>query len=134
MKKLNQAQKIEYSFLKILTGSDLSQRKLPVMEAKSVNSGPVVWLTACVHGDELGGIVIIQEIFKLLKKKPLLKGTVYAFPLMNPIGFETASRHINISEEGFPGRQKRLPGRENRRKNIHINHKNKSHGCTGFAQ
>ncbi len=107
MKKLNPAQKIEYSFLKILTGSDLSQRKLPVMEAKSVNSGPVVWLTACVHGDELGGIVIIQEIFKMLKKKPLLKGTVYAFPLMNPIGFETASRHINLSEEdlnrAFPG-------------------------------
>lgn len=107
MKKMNPEQKIQYSFLKIMTGSDMSQRKLPVMEAKSVHSGPVVWLTGCAHGDELGGIVIIQEIFKLLKKKPLLKGTVYAFPLMNPIGFETTSYHVTLSEEdlnrSFPG-------------------------------
>ena len=42
-----------YSFKKIMTGSDLSRRRLPVMCATSGNPGPVVWLTACSHGDEV---------------------------------------------------------------------------------
>lgn len=103
----NSSQKVKYSFIKILTGSDLSRRRLPFMSIESRNGGPNVWLTACGHGDEVGGMVVIQEIFKILRKKPLLKGSVYAFPLMNPIGFETASRNITLSKEdlnrSFPG-------------------------------
>lgn len=99
--------KINYSFSRILTGSDLSSRRLAIMKADGEKPGPVVWLTGCVHGDEVVGIVIIQEIFKMLKRAPLLKGTVYAFPLMNPIGFESTTRGITMSEEdlnrAFPG-------------------------------
>jgi predicted deacylase len=95
-----------YSFLKILTGSDLSRRRLPLMSIKGRREGPVVWLTACVHGDEVGGIVIIQELFRKLSTQ-LRIGSVYAFPLMNPIGFETVSRQITLSKEdlnrSFPG-------------------------------
>ncbi|MFC1726509.1 succinylglutamate desuccinylase/aspartoacylase family protein [candidate division KSB1 bacterium] len=100
-------QKIRYSFFKIMTGSDLSRRRLPFMQVKSSSPGPVLWLTACGHGDEVGGMVIIQEIFKKIRKIPLLKGALYAFPLMNPIGFETGSRNITLSKEdlnrSFPG-------------------------------
>jgi predicted deacylase len=100
-------QSIKYSHIKILTGSDLSRRRLPLMTIQSVNPGPVVWLTGCMHGDEVIGMVVIQEIFKILKKQPLLKGSIYAFPLMNPIGFETGSRNITLSKEdlnrAFPG-------------------------------
>ena len=102
-------QKVRYSFLKILTGSDLSRRRLPFMVIESVNPGPVVWLTGCIHGDEVTGIVTIQEVFKAIRKQPLLNGSLYAFPLMNPIGFETASRNITLSKEdlnrSFPGDQ-----------------------------
>ncbi|MFH1267710.1 MAG: M14 family metallopeptidase, partial [Planctomycetota bacterium] len=70
------------------------------------NPGPVVWLTACGHGDEVCGIVIIQEVFRKIRRE-LLRGAVHAFPLMNPIGFETASRNITMSREdlnrSFPG-------------------------------
>lgn len=100
---------VNYSFIKLLSGYDLSQRRLPLMSATSINEGPTVWLTGCMHGDEIGGIVIIQEIFKLLKNN-LIAGSVKAFPLMNPFGFENASRHISISDEdlnrAFPGKQK----------------------------
>lgn len=100
--------KIKYSFLKILTASDLSRRQLPFMSIESVNPGPTIWLTACIHGDEVSGIVIIQKIFKNLKRT-LLKGTVCAFPLVNSIGFETSSRFITLSEEdlnrSFPGKK-----------------------------
>ena len=98
--------KVRYSFLKILTGSDLSRRRLPQMRLSSPTPGPGIWLTACMHGDEVGGIVIVQEIFRRARLR-LLKGTINAFPLMNPLGFETISRNITIGREdlnrSFPG-------------------------------
>lgn len=104
--KANKNIKIKYSFLKILTASDLARRRLPLMVVESINPGPVVWLTGCAHGDEVSGMIIIQEIFKIIKKT-LLRGKIHAFPLMNPIGFEHSSRYITLSEEdlnrSFPG-------------------------------
>lgn len=101
---------VRFTFLDILTGSDLSRRRLPFMIATGSEPGATVWLTACGHGDEVGGIVIIQEIFKRLRRRRLLRGALYAFPLMNPIGFETASRNITLTEEDlnrcFPGNPK----------------------------
>ena len=94
----NKSLKVEYSFIKILTGSDLFLRKLPFMKVKSSNHGPVIWLVGCIHGDELGGTVVIQEIFKRIRKS-LKKGVVYGLPLLNPMGFETSSRDIVLSNE-----------------------------------
>lgn len=77
------------------------------MTADSDVPGPAIWLTACCHGDEVGGIVVVQEIFRIIRKTGLSKGSLHAFPLMNPIGFETMSRHIPYSREdlnrSFPG-------------------------------
>jgi len=98
---------LKYSFIKILTGSDLSSRRLAVMEMKGKEAGPTIWLTGCIHGDEVGGIVIIQEVFKRLNKEGLTNGRVLAFPLMNPIGFENNSRNLSTTKEdlnrSFPG-------------------------------
>jgi predicted deacylase len=95
-----------YTFKKIMTGSDLSRRRLPLMCATSEKPGPVVWLTACSHGNEVSGIVVIQEIFKHIRRR-LTCGSVRAFPLMNPLGFESGTRHITMSGEdlnrSFPG-------------------------------
>lgn len=79
------------------------------MTAAADGTGPTVWLTACAHGDEVGGIVVIQEVFRRLKRSPLLRGEVRAFPLMNPMGFEVGSRHIAMGGEdlnrSFPGNE-----------------------------
>jgi len=79
------------------------------LKIESSESGPLVWLTGCMHGDEVGGSAIIHEIFKKLRKR-LIRGKVFAFPLMNPFGFENVSRNITISEEdlnrSFPGNPK----------------------------
>lgn len=95
-----------YSFLKILTGSDLSRRRVPLMSLQAPLDGPVVWITACGHGDEIGGMAVIHEVFKILKNT-LKRGTVFAFPLMNPLGFEVSARFITLSNEdlnrSFPG-------------------------------
>ena len=77
------------------------------MEARSGRDGPSVWLTAGIHGDEIGGVVVVQEIFARLRKRPLLAGRLSGFPLLNPFGFETASRRIPSTQEdlnrAFPG-------------------------------
>lgn len=77
------------------------------MQAVSPHRGPTVWITACAHGDEVGGVVVVQEVFKRLRRRPLLKGALHAFPLMNPLGFEAGTRHVSFSGEdlnrSFPG-------------------------------
>lgn len=94
-------------FVPILSGCDLSRRRLPLLRADSGRSGPIVWLAACAHGDEVGGIAVIHEIFRRLRRSPLRRGKLHAFPMMNPIGFDVCARHVTHSEEdlnrSFPG-------------------------------
>ena len=91
------------SFLKISNG--LSQIELPMITIESMKNGPIVWITACIHGDEIGSTVTVHEIFKRICRKGLLKGKIYTFPLMNPLGFEKSSRKINEEDlnRSFPG-------------------------------
>lgn len=95
------------SFVKIVSGSELSWRRLPYLRATAPRPGPTLWLAACSHGDEVGGIVVIQEVFRRLRRQPLRRGVLHAFPLMNPFGFEAAARHLTFSDEdlnrAFPG-------------------------------
>ena len=94
------------SFFEVLAGSDLPPAQLPVMSVKARCSGPAIWLTACAHGDEVGGVVVIQEVFHQIRKS-LIKGSVEAVLLMNPTGFAAGSRYIGYSGEDlnrcFPG-------------------------------
>lgn len=92
-------QEITYSYQEILVNSDLTDRRLPVIHAQSKNDGPVLWLTACSHGDEVGGVAVIHEIFKRLQESHLICGSVHAFPLMNQSAFEVGEREIPIGEE-----------------------------------
>ena len=109
-----------------------SNLKLPYLEAKSNQVGPTIWLTGCIHGDEVGGMIVIHEIFKRLKKYPLLKGNLLALPLLNPTGFQNVNRNTTLGYEGlkesfdlnrvFPGKaqgsQAQKPSRENSERKI----------------
>jgi predicted deacylase len=99
--------RLRCTFRKILTGSDLSRRRLPEMTLETGRPGPTIWLTGCAHGDEVGGMVVIHETFRRLRRGALRAGCVRAFPLMNPLGFEVGSRKISMSGEdlnrSFPG-------------------------------
>lgn len=99
--------RLHCTFRKILTGSELSRRRLPEMALETGRPGPTIWLTGCAHGDEVGGMVVIHEVFRRLRRGGLLAGCVRAFPLMNPLGFEIGSRKVSMSGEdlnrSFPG-------------------------------
>jgi len=86
---------------------DVIQRRIPVLVADSRIPGPVVCLIGCLHGDEVGGTAIVHEVFAQLRRRGLSRGSVYAYPLVNSMGFENVSRYITADGEDlnrcFPG-------------------------------
>lgn len=70
--------------------------------------GPVMFVSAAIHGDELNGVEIIH---RLLKRKELssIKGTLLAVPIVNVHGFLNQSRYLPDRRDlnrSFPGSAK----------------------------
>lgn len=61
-------------------------RQVPVMVARGASEGPVVGITAAVHGNELNGIPTIHRLFRAIDPGELT-GTVVAVPLVNIPGY-----------------------------------------------
>ncbi len=55
---------------------------LPIIVAKGRTDGPILGLTAAVHGNELNGIPVIQRIFKEINVEEL-SGAVVGIPVVN---------------------------------------------------
>ena len=55
---------------------------IPIIVAKGTEEGPVVGLTAAVHGNELNGIPVIQRLFREVKAGEL-RGTIVGVPVVN---------------------------------------------------
>lgn len=72
------------------TGSPL---KIPVLVAKGASDGPVLGLTAAIHGNELNGIAVIHKLFKTIEATEI-KGTVIAIPGLNPLAIESNQREF----------------------------------------
>ncbi|MEZ4883604.1 MAG: succinylglutamate desuccinylase/aspartoacylase family protein [Chitinophagales bacterium] len=67
---------------------------VPVMVARGLKDGPVLGLTAAVHGNELNGIPAIQRLFGELDAKEL-RGTVVGVPIVNVPSFIRRKRRFN---------------------------------------
>jgi predicted deacylase len=79
---------------------------LPVVIAQGHEDGPVFWLTANIHGNEVSGIPVIHRVLtKELVRN--LRGTVVALPTLNPAGLRTNRRHPYYDDRDpnrtFPG-------------------------------
>lgn len=89
---------------------DVVQRRVPVMKLDSTRPGPTLCITGCIHGNEPGGIAIIHELVRTVRRIGLKRGVIHALPLINSLGFEHASRYINSDREDlnrcFPGDHK----------------------------
>lgn len=82
--------------------------QLPVRVLRGKREGPVVFISAAIHGDELNGVEIIRRFRKLniLKK---LKGTVILVPVVNVYGMMNLSRYLPDRRDlnrSFPGSSK----------------------------
>ncbi len=68
--------------LHIVTNGMAQPIYVPVIVVRGVEEGPVVGITAAVHGNELNGIPVIQQVVAALDPQTL-KGTVVGVPGVN---------------------------------------------------
>ena len=81
---------------------------MPVKVICGRKAGPVLFVSAAIHGDELNGVEVIR---RLLKRKALrsLRGTLIAVPIVNVHGFLDLSRYLPDRRDlnrSFPGSPK----------------------------
>ena len=69
-------------FMHIVTDGMATPIYVPVVVARGMSDGPVVGLTAAVHGNELNGIPVIQQVVAALDPQRLT-GTVVGVPGVN---------------------------------------------------
>jgi predicted deacylase len=86
--------------LKVADAPDGSAMEAPVIIVQGEKDGPVLWLHACVHGNEYCGTYIIHELIRSLDPKQLA-GAVVALPVLNISAFQKNQRMSPF--EGFNG-------------------------------
>ncbi len=77
----------------------------PVIVVNGSQAGPVLCLTAAIHGDELNGIEIARRVVNSLDPKKL-RGVVVGVPIVNLEGFWRRDRYIGDRRDlnrYFPG-------------------------------
>ena len=81
--------------------------EIPVHVIHSKKPGPVLFVTAAIHGDELNGVEIIRRLH-LSPKIKRLRGTLITIPIVNLYGFLLQSRYLPDRRDlnrQFPGQQ-----------------------------
>ena len=78
---------------------------IPVVVIHGRADGPAVWLSAAIHGDEVGGVEIIRQVLRLIDPSTLA-GTLVAVPVVNVPGFGSGDRYMPDRRDlnrSFPG-------------------------------
>ncbi|PHZ15221.1 uncharacterized protein RHIMIDRAFT_234582 [Rhizopus microsporus ATCC 52813] len=98
---------ISTAWIKIMTQGLSEWVKLPVIVCRGKEDGPVVGLTAAVHGNELNGVPCIHKVISQIDVNQL-KGTLVAVPCVNVWGY------LKFQREFADGRDlnRQFPGKE----------------------
>ena len=97
--------RVELPVSRLPTGMWLS---LPVGILHGKRPGPVVWLSATMHGDELNGVPIIRHLLQRIDPKTFT-GTLLAVPIVNIFGLLQESRYLPDRRDlnrCFPGAER----------------------------
>ncbi len=100
--RLGETRNVSLPVSETYTGEQVA---LPVRVVRAKRSGPCVFVTAAVHGDEVNGTGIVRE---LLFGEPLelKRGTLLCIPVVNIFGFESHDRYMPDRRDlnrSFPG-------------------------------
>lgn len=93
---------IELLGARLPTGTPLS---IPVRIVHGRKEGPVLWISACLHGDEISGLEIVRQVLQRVDPGRL-RGTLLAVPIVNAYGFLQQSRYLPDGRDlnrSFPG-------------------------------
>ena len=99
---------IKYYWLRIISDGFANPISIPVIVARGHNDGPVLGLTAAVHGNELNGIPVIQRLFSEVDPSEL-SGTIIGVPVVNVPSFMRKKRRFNDGVD----LNHIMPGKEN---------------------
>jgi predicted deacylase len=80
---------------------------MPVHVVHGKREGPVLFVSAAVHGDEINGVEIIRRLL-LQPQLQKLRGTLLVIPIVNVFGFHNQSRYLPDRRDlnrSFPGRE-----------------------------
>jgi predicted deacylase len=81
---------------------------MPVQVICGRKAGPVLFVSAAIHGDELNGVETIRRLLRL-KALRSVRGTLLAVPIVNVHGFLNQSRYLPDRRDlnrSFPGSPK----------------------------
>jgi predicted deacylase len=80
--------------------------RIAVHEFSGTAGGPTVGITAAIHGDEVAPVEALRRLAQLLAGAEL-RGTVRIAPVVNPLSFQSQTRHtpqdMNNLNRLFPG-------------------------------
>jgi predicted deacylase len=82
--------KLEWNASQSFAGSEVIS---PISVVHGTRPGPVLCLTAAIHGDELNGVEIVRRVVNGLDPGQL-GGTVVGVPIVNLFGFSRNSRYL----------------------------------------
>ncbi len=66
---------------------------IPVEVVAGAESGPVLFVSSTIHGDEINGVEIVQRLSRH-KELRHLRGTLLLIPIVNVFGFNTRTRYL----------------------------------------
>jgi predicted deacylase len=79
--------------------------RIPIHVRRAVEDGPVVFVTAALHGDEINGTGAVRQLIQDPGFR-LLRGTVIFVPVLNILAFERHDRYLPDRRDlnrSFPG-------------------------------
>lgn len=96
---------INFNMAKLYTTTAVD---VPIIIERSKKPGPVMLITAGIHGDEINGVEVVRQIIVKEINKPA-RGTVICIPIINVFGF------LNMTREFPDGRDlnRVFPGAKN---------------------
>lgn len=100
--RVGTARNLELPITRLITGADVS---LPVRILHGKEDGPVVWVNAATHGDEIVGVEVIRRVLAELSPKTM-RGTLIAVPVVNVLGVMSGERYLPDRRDlnrSFPG-------------------------------
>lgn len=96
---------VEQIFLKVGEYYTATPVNVPITVVRGRARGPVLFLTAAVHGDELNGVEIVRRVMTSMSPGDL-RGTLICAPVVNRFGFLTHTRYLPDHRDlnrSFPG-------------------------------
>ncbi|CEK11436.1 succinylglutamate desuccinylase/aspartoacylase family protein [Legionella hackeliae] len=103
--KAGQSRCVKLSLAMLYTSTPI---EIPVYVFHGKKEGPVLFVTAAIHGDEINGVEIIRRVHHAPQLKRL-RGTLITIPIVNVYGFFLHSRYLPDRRDlnrQFPGREK----------------------------